>query len=46
MQPLQAPTWDEAFAGQLRVATEKIQEAITEENLADYKTFANELLEK
>ncbi|EUJ30747.1 ATP-dependent RNA helicase [Listeria floridensis FSL S10-1187] len=45
MQPLKPPTWDEAFAGQLRVATEKITEIITEENLADYKAVASELLE-
>ncbi|EUJ51868.1 ATP-dependent RNA helicase [Listeria fleischmannii FSL S10-1203] len=46
MQPLKPPTWDEAFAGQLRIATEKITEIVTEENLADYKAVASELLEK
>lgn len=46
MEPLKPPTWDEAFAGQLRVAQEKIEEAITQENLADYAVFAGQLLEK
>lgn len=46
MQPLKPPTWDEAFAGQLRVAQEKIQETITQEDLADYTVAASELLEK
>ncbi|WP_163652184.1 DEAD/DEAH box helicase [Listeria sp. PSOL-1] len=46
MNPLKAPTWDEAFAGQLNLAAEKITAILTEENLADYKTVASELLEK
>ncbi|WP_430536225.1 DEAD/DEAH box helicase [Listeria rocourtiae] len=46
MTPLQPPTWDEAFEGQLRVATEKISEIVREDSLADYKVVATKLLEE
>lgn len=46
MTPLQPPTWDEAFEGQLRVATEKIAEIVREGSLADYKVVATKLLEE
>ncbi|MBC6310449.1 DEAD/DEAH box helicase [Listeria sp. FSL L7-1582] len=46
MTPLQPPTWDEAFEGQLRVATEKISDIVREDSLADYKVVATKLLEE
>lgn len=44
MQPMRPPTWDEALEGQQRITMEKLDEAIKEGNLDEYKTVANELL--
>ncbi|MBW8350125.1 DEAD/DEAH box helicase [Bacillus sp. IITD106] len=44
MQPMRPPTWDEALEGQQRITMEKLEEAIKEGSLDEYKAVANELL--
>lgn len=44
MQPLQPPTWDEALEGQQRLMMDKLDEIIQENQLDEYKTVAQEML--
>src|SRR5690606_26521985 len=44
MQPMRPPTWDEALEGQQRITMEKLDEAIKEGNLDEYRAVENELL--
>ncbi len=44
MQPMRPPTWDEALEGQQRITMEKLNDAIQEGNLDEYKSAAHELL--
>ncbi|MBS4178619.1 DEAD/DEAH box helicase [Lederbergia citrea] len=44
MQPMRPPTWDEALEGQQRITMEKLEEAIKEGSVDEYRQVANELL--
>ncbi len=45
MTPLRPPTTDEALVGQQRLAVEKLEGLIANNNLGDYRTLAAEVLE-
>jgi len=44
MQPMQPPTYDEALEGQQRITMEKLDEAIKEGSLDEYRLVAKDLL--
>lgn len=46
MSPLRPPSSDEALVGQQRLAVESLSEMVNKNNIGDYRSFANELLEK
>ncbi len=46
MAPLRPPSEDEALVGQQRLAVEALAEMVNKNNIADYRSFATELLEK
>ena len=46
MSPLRPPSSDEALIGQQRLAVESLSEMVDKNNIADYRSFATELLEK
>lgn len=44
MQPMRPPTWDEALEGQQKITMDKIEEAINEGNLDEYRSAAKDLI--
>ncbi len=46
MTPLRPPSSDEALVGQQRLAIEALAEIVNKNDLGDYRTLANEMLEK